>query len=211
MSPRTGREISAIKVDIAADGIGSGLPEQGGGILRGGLMLTNRFTAALTDPAVPYDLTMTVGAHNEMLACESFTITKRPGGPAVTSTDIRRVTIDTYLARIRWELEAYHGGGMLVQPVRRTSQMISFDFPPARGRLQAFEHGQRRGKGSLTTTQVAELYREALRSPREISSRPTEWVAEQLGYSRGHISRILTQARREGLPGLGDMRPPRRT
>jgi hypothetical protein len=208
VSPRSSRETSAITVEIRADGIGSGLPEQGGGPLRGGLTLTNRFQAGITDPAVPYNLAMTVGAHNGALACESFTITKRPGSPTVTSTEIRRVTVDAYLSRIRQELAVYLGGGLIVQNWQQKGRTISFEGFPSPERLAALEDGQRRWRTSLTTADVAAKYREALRSEDpEASRRPTEWVAEQFGYSRGHISRMLTQARREGEPGIGELRP----
>ena len=66
------------------------------------------------------------------------------------------------------------------------------------------------GTDTLTALQVAEAYRKALRSddPGKYR-RPTEAAAEALGYSRGHISRMLTQARRDGMPEIGPMRAPR--
>jgi hypothetical protein len=45
---------------------------------------------------------------------------------------------------------------------------------------------------------VARCYREALADP-ELKRRPTAAVAERLNASRGHISRVLTAARRQGL------------
>jgi hypothetical protein len=77
------------------------------------------------------------------------------------------------------------------------------------GQLRAFEAAQRTRR-TLTTQQVAEVCREALgsRDP-DVRRQPTEAAAARLGYSGGHVSRMLTRARREGLPGLGGMRPPR--
>jgi hypothetical protein len=86
---------------------------------------------------------------------------------------------------------------------------VSYGLPLLPGQLRAFEAAQRTRR-TLTPQQVAEAYREALgsRDP-DVRRQPTEATAARLGYSRGHISRMLTQARRKGLPGLGDMRPPR--
>jgi len=65
----------------------------------------NRFTVDIEDPAVPYDIEMTVFALDEMLACEYIAMTRREGGPAVTSTSIRLLAVDSYLIRARQELE----------------------------------------------------------------------------------------------------------
>ena len=199
-----------IKVRIQSCDIGSGRPEQGGGQLRGGLVLMNRFTAGITDPAVPYDLTMTVCAHDGVLACESFTVTRRERGPVVTTTGTRTPVIDSYLLRARQELERAYDGVLLFHPGPVTATTVSFD-PPSPAQVDAFEHAQRNRPGTLTTAQVAAAYRTALRSGDPgISRRPTAAAAGRLGYSRGHISRMLSQARREGLPGLGGTRPSRR-
>jgi hypothetical protein len=170
----------------------------------------NRFTAEITDPAVPYLLTMTVRALDGVLACESLTIARRGEGPAVTSTSARLPIVDSYLIRVRQELEHHvrAGAPMLLKLMSETPAARSYE-PPDDSEVTAFRHGQR-GREPLTTLQVAEAYREALRSDDpDKCRRPTEAAAEALGYSRGHISRMLTQARRDGLPGLGPMRAPR--
>lgn len=50
----------------------------------------------------------------------------------------------------------------------------------------------------MSLRRVVDLYREAVAVG---DWHPTKTVAEGLGYSRGHISRLLSQARREGLLG----------
>jgi hypothetical protein len=190
--------------------VGRGYPEDGGGPLRGGLSLMNRFTVDIEDPAVPYDIEMTVFALDEMLACEYIGMTRREGGPVVTSTSIRLLTVDSYLIRARQELERHvrEGVPLLLKLSFDNPAMIAYEEPGS-AEVTAFREGQRRN-GRLTSLEVAEAYREALRSDDpDKSRRPTEAAAAALGYSRGHISRMLTQARREGLPGLGPMRPPR--
>jgi len=108
------RPLAAIGVTIQAgpEGrIGRGFSEDGGGELRGGLVLMNHFTAEITDPAVPYLLTMTIRALEGVLACESLTIIRWGEGPAVTSTSVRRPIVDSYLIRVRQELERHAQAG----------------------------------------------------------------------------------------------------
>lgn len=190
--------------------VGRGWPEDGGGPLRGGLVLMNRFTVDIDDPAVPYDVEMTVCALDEMLACEYIGMTRREDGPAVTSTSVRLLAVDSYLIRARQELERYVRSGalLLLKVVSQTPAATGYE-PPDDAEVTTFREGQRR-RERLTTIQVAEAYQEALRSDDPAKNRrPTEAAAEALGYSRGHISRMLTQARRDGMRGLGPMRPPR--
>jgi 8-oxo-dGTP pyrophosphatase MutT (NUDIX family) len=209
MSPRTARDQAAISVDIESGSIGSGKPEQGGGHLAGGLTLLNRFRAHIEDPAVPYLVVLTVVARAGWLACESVTITEKPGGPAVTAMALRSMTLSLYIQRVREELGEYAGGALITKESGRTENTISFE-PPSDADWDALDFAQRRRSAQLTTELVAACYREALASPDpEQNRRPTAAVADRLNASRGHISRLLTQARREGLPGLGPTRAPR--
>ena len=209
VSPRSARDQTAISVVIYPGNMGSGKPEQGGGQLAGGLTLMNRFRADIEDPAVPYLITLTVAARGGWLACESVTITERPGGPAVTAMALRSMTLSLYIQRVREELGEYAGGALITKESGRTENTISFE-PPSEAEWNALDFAQRRRSAQLTTDLVAAYYREALASPNpEQNRRPTAAVAERLNASRGHISRLLTQARREGLPGLGPTRAPR--
>ena len=211
MSPRTARDAATITVDIPTQDVGSGRPEDGGGPLRGGLHLQNRLTVIITDPAVPYDITLTVAAQDGWLVCESATISKRPAGPAVTPMAVRSMTLSLYVQRIREELGEHFGAGYVTSPVMDSGRWRSFDFPVLPQEWDALDFAQRRREAQLTTELVAQYYREALASPDPgVNRRPTAAVAERLHASRGHISRLLTQARNEGLPGLGPRRQPRR-
>lgn len=210
VSPRSARDHAAISVDIHPGNLGSGLPEQGGGQLAGGLILMNRFRADIEDPAVPYLITLVVAARAGWLACESVTITEKPEGPSVTAMALRSMTLSLYIQRVREELGEYDGGFLITKEASRTESTVSFQ-PPTEAEWDALDFAQRRRSAQLTTELVAACYREALASPDpNQNGRPTAAVAERLNASRGHISRLLTQARREGLPGLGPSREPRR-
>jgi hypothetical protein len=212
VSPRTsGRDAAAVTVSIRAGDTGSGRSDQGGGPLRGGLTLASRQTADITDPAVPYDIALTVAAQDGWLACESVTIKKRSGGPAVTPMAVRSMTLSVYVQRIREELGKVLGGGMVMKEIARGEGYVSHGFAVLHGQWVALDFAQRRRSSQLTTELVAAFYREALASPDPGQNRrPTAAVAERLNASRGHVSRLLTQARREGQPGLGPSRAPRK-
>jgi hypothetical protein len=204
MSPQKSRDLSVILVQIQPSGgvLGSGKTEQGGGPLRGGLLLMNRFTAEITDPAVPYRITMTVGAQNEALACESFQMAKQQNGPSVTTTSTRMPVVDSYLIRIREELKP----PLLMYVNFESESATAFSLPTLK-QAQRVRLTGRGPKRNLTTSEVAKVYRDVLQhGTRDEKRAPIDAVAKRLQYSRGHISRLLTQARREGKAGVGEPR-----
>jgi hypothetical protein len=214
MSPRVNRDIDAIGVTIRTGSIGRGTEQEGGGPLHGGLHLMNRFTADIADPEVSYTIIMTVGARDGWLACESVTLAAAPGGPAVSGAAIRGIALSLYMQRIRQELGEAGGGGIITKPAGRTEHTVSWDLPVIPSDWDSLEFGQLRRAvhaSKITPEMAAGAYRDALASPDpDKNRRPTAAAADRLGASRGHISRLLTEARRMGLPGLGPARPPRR-
>lgn len=214
VSPRVARDVSAIKVEIRSDGIGRGLPEEGGGPLRGGLTLMNRFEAVITDPDVPYAITMRVGAHDGWMVCEAITVSRRDEAAPLSAAALRSLALSLYMQRIREELGAYLGGGLLAKEAGRTDRTVAYDFPVVPDEWESFDFAQVRravNTSKITTRMAADAYLAALASPDPAQNqRPTAAAAEKLGASRGHISRLLSQARREGIEGLGPQRAPRR-
>ena len=174
----------------------------------------NRFAAAIADPDVPYEITMTVAARDGWLACESVTVAGRPDGPAVGAASLRSLALSLYMQRIREELAEYRGGGLILKETGRTDRTVSYDLPVIAEDWDTFDFAQMRRavhSTKITAEMAAGAYLEALASPDpEKNRRPTAAAAEKLGASRGHISRLLTQARRDGIEGLGPQRPTRR-
>jgi hypothetical protein len=200
-----------VKVAIHSAGVGSGLPEQGGGPLRGGMTLMNRFTADIEDPQVPHDITIIVGAHDGWLACEAVMVRETPDGPPVTGVTLRSVLLGLYMQRIREELADHLGGALIMKETGRTDRTVSFDLPVSEQDWEGLDIAQLRRATRLTPELAAEAYKEALASADpEQNQRPTAAAAEKLGASRGHISRLLTEARRAGIEGLGPGRAPRK-
>jgi hypothetical protein len=176
--------------------------DDGGGTLHGGLQLIGRLTVEVSDAAVPYDIAMTVTERDGWLACESVTVTARPGGPPVTGAALRAPTVAKYLDLMRARLAEVRGGTKIARVIKQSEHAVHYGFPSTDD-WAALDFGQRRRAAQLTPELVAACYREALASPDPRQyRRPTAAVAERLSASRGHISRVLTAARRQGLPGL---------
>ena len=211
VSPRVARDISAIRVDIRSGGIGRGLAEEGGGPLRGGLTLMNRFEAVVTDPDVPFEIAMRIGAHDGWLVCEAITVSEKDQGTPLSAAALRSLALSLYMQRIREELGAYLGGGLVTKEIGRTENTVRYELPITPADWDDFAQVRRAVHASKITTQMAaDAYLAALASPDPSQNqRPTAAAAEKLGASRGHISRLLSQARREGIQGLGPQRPPR--
>lgn len=186
------RDPSSVAVTIRPENpetgtFGNGSPEDGGGPLQGGLHLKNRFVAEIQDPAVPYSVVLTLRARDGRLAVEGMTLREVSAeSPPVTGVGLRSMTLDTYVSRVR-EVLGEDGEDALVtrEPGR-----------PKKAQLG------KTALGKVTTQVVADFYRDALSSPDpQVNRRPTQAVADRLGLSRGYVSRLLTQARQEGLLG----------
>lgn len=212
MTPRRpSRDISAIEVridpnDPKTGGLGSGRPEEGGGPLHGGLHLQNRFKAAIRDPAVPYSIAMTLRARDGRLACEEISLQElETDSPPVTGVGLRSVVIDSYVTRVREALGEV-GGALLIAKREQGKHGVA-SGPVSPDTWEEFDGAQRRSQRpeKITTQVVVDYYQDALASPDpELNRRPTQAVADRLGISRGHASKLLTQARREGLLGAAE-------
>lgn len=212
--PRIVRDVSAIKVTIHPGTIGTGTEKEGGGPLRGGLHLMNRFSSVIEDPEIPYEIVVTVGAHNGWLAVESIAVSKQPGGPVVTGMSLRSVAPGLYLQRIRQELEGVAGGALITKPADRGEGWVSYDLPLAPGDVEGIRLAElrRAARAARVTPEIAaQAYREALADPDPgVNRRPIAAAADRLGVARGYVSTLISQARKQGIEGLGPGRPARR-
>lgn len=173
--------------------------ENGGGYLAGGMLLASRFEVDVADPAVPYDVRMTVFAHRGHLSCEQLVVCYRDGGPTVTGTGVRQAVIDTYLARVREELGSADGALLLFRPSVDEQGRRVYGVTQDVEQWDTFEAGQRRERPA-ELREVADLYRAALSSADPNENRaPVATVARRLRVHRGHASRLVSRARKEGL------------
>lgn len=215
--PRITRDVAAIGVDIkdphgAQPVIARSTPREGGGLLRGGLKLMNRFTAVIRDPEVPFEVAITVAAIDGWLAPEAVTISRRQDGPPVSAESVRAVALSLYMSRVRDELRHNLGGGLLMKESGRTESTVSHELPLAPADWNGFAEMRRAVRQARITPEIAAAaYIEALESlDPEQNRRPTAAAAEKLGVSRGYISGLLSHARQKGIEGLGPGRPSRR-
>ncbi len=178
------------------------------GSLGAGVELLAEPTYDIEDPALDYGVTLTVTAHENLLACRELTLSQRADGPAVTDQKLRAVTIKSYLAEIRRNLESLSGGLIILRFAEQFADSFAME-PLSEGDVAGLEARHRRRQPMADTLpRVAAAYRQALASDDEFErDAPTEFVAKQLNYSRGHASRLVGLARKEGL--LGPARPGR--
>lgn len=182
--------------------IGTASEADGGGALGGGLVLMQRFGATVDDPEFAFLVHLIVAAREGRLVSESVSVRARAGGPPVTSTDLRAVKLDAYLACVRERLISTHGHFLVM---RRTREDEGTTYVPvAADEWEGITNGPERRQPATDVLQaVTAAYREALRSADPvISSSPTAHVASKLGYSRGHAARLVAKARKtDGLLG----------
>lgn len=167
----------------------------GAGPLGGDLWLQRGFDVDVIDSAVPYRLTVRIIARRGRLVVESLTIR---GDTPVNGAGLRRLRLEKYLDVVRTEM-GQHAGLVMnkrqeeVLPDGRTMREFTFVDPST-----VLTRRRERPEDSLPI--VAQLYREAEESAdAAIARAPTQYVADRLHYSRGHASRLVSQARRAGL------------
>jgi hypothetical protein len=190
---------SAVTLTISSPG-GTGTPECGGGPLHGGLVLLGRLEVDVDDPSLTCEVHLSVIAWDGWLACESVLVTARPDAAPVTGTTLRAARLASYLDQLRSELEQTRGGALVVRVTRRAPGVVAYGLADELSQWRALETGQRQRPGLLTPAIVAACYRDVMAGDDEkLKRRATAEVARRLSASRGHISRVLTAARRQGL------------
>lgn len=138
----------------------------------------------------PLKVTIHVKIVNRRPICERLEVESRDGTP-VTASSLRDIPV---AAMIRKSLEMFEpfrleGGRRVPVPAQRTVDTL------------ANERQGRKSRDELLP-RVVEAYRAALASPLT-RDRATQAVADQLGYQRGYISRLLSDARKMDPPLLG--------
>jgi hypothetical protein len=167
--------------------------------LQGDFQLNQEFTAEVVDPRIPYVIKITVGAFEGRLIAESVEIGRQPNGPPVTGTALRSIPVETYLVEIRRRAARGHAGLILPRVVEEGSVSWRLGATVEEAARLESAHSKRRSTDE-TLRSVVNTYRAALADP-DLARRPTEATAEQLGYTRGHVSKVLTNARKLGLLG----------
>ena len=114
--------------------------------------------------------------------------------------NLRAVTVRSYLAEIRRHLASSAGGLVILRLAEQFADSFALE-PLSEEDAAALEARHRRPQAE-TLPRVAAAYRRALASDEEGEREaPTQFVADQLGYSRGHASRLVSDARKQGLLG----------
>jgi hypothetical protein len=190
------------------DGLGVfGFPDAGGGPLLGGTTLRGAFVVEIDDEELPYELVFLVDAFEGRLAPKSIAINQRqgfppdtPAGSPITATGLREVRVTAYMEVIRSRLPEL---GAITKGTRgtRLGRSVIVHQPLAPEEVQRHLEDQRRRRNpDDLIPEVVRRYRAALSDP-STARRATQVVAEEMAYSRGHISRLLTEARVRGLLG----------
>jgi len=194
---------------------------RGGGVVQGGAVLLGPYRVAVDDPELDADLELQVDAYDGRLAVRELVLRRRPGRPAPTVTTLRRVALDSYLAQSLAELPPGQlGTGRSLNDPTKPVTLDSNGEPerhthvsPARGKQQqqlasrtrrATPRPRDAAQRLQLLQEVVELYRHALQlapegDPDGWRRKPTEYVARRVHLSRGHVGRLLTLARAEGL------------
>jgi len=191
---------------------------RGAGAVGGGLALFGPLQCRLDDPGSPFLLIATVGSHQSSLAFLSLELERRDSAsPAVTSQTIRDLPLAGYLALARAELLATGRNLGTVKEVyaeqgardgaNADGPWTHYRITPAK--LSDLERARslapfRAAKAELLP-KVASEYQAIMSDEAQapLRRRATQEIANRLGYTRGHVSRLLSEARHAGmLPAL---------
>lgn len=139
----------------------------------------------------PYEVTITAAIKDRQVTCQELTVKSRDGSP-ITATSLREIPVAAMLNMSINMFSPYRvdeEGNQV--PVQAQSAVDA----------RAAERGKRTPREEVLP-KVVEAYRAALANPRT-RDRATQAVADQLGYQRGYISRLLSDARKMDPPLLG--------
>jgi len=137
-----------------------------------------------------------------MVASQINVTAREDADQMVTGELLRSIPIDAYVQRIKEYLldASAKGAPYIAAEVGGTADTVILEPPSIEQVNRAIREGRKRVPASELLPQMVTLYREALRDPAHQHA-PVDWVARQLGYSKGHVARQLVQARKLGLLG----------
>jgi hypothetical protein len=164
-----------------------------GGALVAAVPATVRVTPAENDPdPLDYDLDLTLDVIAGRMQCIRLEIHQRPGGPPVTSDNIRRIPVGEMVAfatitggLVRERIPVPGDPDAIVTPGR-------FEYPPESDITAAG------GMTEKALEQAARIYRMASAS----GDRPYGVLERRYGLPRAKAARWIATARRRGI--LGD-------
>lgn len=180
--------------------------------LDGGWTFDSDFAVTIDDPDLEHLIELVVTATEGRLVADSITVRRRDHtSHAVDGEVLRGLPIASYVqqavASYVQQAAASLDPDLHLFPARITRTDVGGILFKALGpeeqlaAAQANQSSGRRGKAQ-TLAEVARLYREALAHPEAIvRDAPTQYVADRLPCSRGHASRLVTEARRAGQLG----------
>lgn len=174
--------------------------------LDGGWVLDQDIGLTVDDPDVEDLVDLVITVDEGRLVAHSVAVRRRDHRSRPVDGDaLRRLPIASYVQQAILRVPP----DLLTIPARMTpADAGGLDYSPLRehdqeSALAAVHQAQVRRRGTAgTLAQVARLYREALRHrDPAIQGAPTQYVADRLPCSRGHASRLVTEARRAGALG----------
>lgn len=165
--------------------VGQGLDTNPAEISPGIFLPHTRYEATMIYGKFKVVLTVRISGGRPM--CESMTVSSRDGKPRVTGTTLRDIPLSALLQ------QSIEGIGF--------PYSIKDERQVPIGTQTMIDRGKRQPK-SVILPMVVDAYREACADPATMNA-PTEAVAKRLNYARGHISRLLSEARKTDPPMLG--------
>lgn len=151
----------------------------GGHVLGGG-----PFSCEIVDPDLPYRLTLRARVQHGRLVCDQLLAERKRGRQPITTEGLR-VPLDGFL-----QLAMRDHPLLLSRVARGTHTFASQD---QRKEIA----GRDRQARASTRAEVVRAYRRALRDKLR-RDRATQEVADELVFSRGYVSLLLSEARRLG-------------
>lgn len=165
----------------------------------GDLVLPGRYVVEVDEPSVGHTLELQVVIDDGRPVCESLTVRRRPGGPAVSAETIRKVTLGRYLrasaAVAAMRARANSDGSMTLEPIEPTDDAAALVDADRR----AAGRGRRRAITDDHLAEVARVYEAELGRVRDSGQAgPTAAVAKQWKVAAPTASRWVREARRRG-------------
>lgn len=178
--------------------------------LQGGWVLQCPLRAVVTDSKLPgYEIELEVEADEGQLVARQVVVRRGAGSAPVSGSTLRQLRVAEQIAHVlKAATELYDGDAPPIRP--RVDSGPGWVTTRLAGSATEQERLRRAQTGRRASDQVMQeivaAYREA-QGDLLTSHHPTKAVAERLNYSKGHVSRVLSEARKAGL--LGPARPGR--
>lgn len=158
--------------------------------------LPTRWRCLFKNTGLRASVELSIAIESGRIVCERFVMTREPGGPPVTTLELRSVPVAALLELSAKRRIVAKGRSVGIVPTNDESREVGNRADKVIRQLRPSKRP--RGDRGEVLREVSALYREALARK---DPAPRKAIGLEMGLSPGYVAQLLSEARAKGILG----------